>query len=285
MENIIQWLMKIENLAYDIYSQAAAYFEDERKLQKFLVNVAEDEASHYDIMGKASRQYLRKSYPPQVISVDIETQNKIERILTEIQQQLVLGSLTEQVVLEQIMTAEFSEWNDIFVYVVSYLKEQADEFKYAVAEIQNHRRFIENFIEEKGYGQELLKKIRQIPAVWTENILIVEDDPMVSGLIKAILRRDGNIDTVGNGKEAIRKITEKYYKLVISDVDMPVLDGLSFYKEIVKMFPGLRDRFMFITGDHSPERLDFFKRNHLPYLLKPASITVIRNEALKILLS
>jgi CheY-like chemotaxis protein len=285
MENLIQWLMKIEHLANDIYSRTAAYFENNHQLRKFLLGAAEDEALHYQVMSRAAQLYRTMPSPPQVISVDIEIRNKIEQTLGEIQEQLVAGTLSEQIVLDKIMTAEFSEWNDIFIYVVFRLKEQGNEFKYAAAEIQNHLRVIENFLEKNEYGHELLNTIRKVPAIWTENILIVEDDAMVSELLAAVLQREGNIDIAGNGKEAISKIENKYYKLVISDVDMPIMDGLAFYRQAVKMLPDIRDRFIFLTGDHSREKLDFFKQNRLRFLLKPAPITEIRKEALKILLS
>ncbi len=120
--------------------------------------------------------------------------------------------------------------------------------------------------------------------VWRENILIVEDDSQVAQLLAAVLHREGDIDIAGNGEEAIRKIKDKYYKLVVSDVDMPIMDGVSFYGRAVEMFPGIKDRFIFITGDHSRERLEFFKENRLRFLLKPASIRTIRNETLKVLI-
>ncbi len=156
MENLIQWLMKIEHLANDIYSQAAVYFENNRELRKFLVSSAEDEALHHHIMARVADLSQTMPYPPQVISVDLETRNEIEKTLLDIREQLVAGSLTEPIILDKITTAEFSKWNDIFIYVVSYLKEQDHELKYAVAEIQAHLRFIEHYLENTEYGRGLL---------------------------------------------------------------------------------------------------------------------------------
>ena len=284
MEEIVQWLMKIEHLANEIYARAAIYFRSNRSLTQFLAHAAEDEATHYYVIAAAARHY--KTYPalPLSIAIDTETRDKIEGIFTKISDQIDDESLSEGNILDHITTAEFSEWNDIFLYVVSNLRKQTNGFKFVLTRIQNHKRYIEAFLEDSEQGREFLKKLSDRPAIWTENILIVDDEPIVSELFKALLLREGNIDIAANGQEALRKIKEKYYKLIISDVDMPIMDGLSFYSSAVEIFPTLKGRFLFITGHASAEKLDFFQQNNLRFLLKPAPISAIRNEALRLLL-
>jgi CheY-like chemotaxis protein len=284
MEEIIQWLMKIEHLANDIYSQAALYFKNDPNWVEFLEHAAEDESMHYHIIASAAQHYQTRPPPRLSIALDTETRDKIEGIFKKISEQIVDQSLSETILLDAITTTEFSEWNDIFLYVVANLKEQVGEFKYVIAKIQSHKRYIEAFLERSERGREALRRLLDIPAVWTENILIVDDEAIVAELFKAILHREGNIDTATNGQEALEKIKEKYYKLIISDIDMPIMDGLSFYGHAVEIFPPLKDRFLFITGNVSPEKLDFFQQNNLKFLSKPAPITTIRNEALKLLL-
>ena len=284
MEEIVQWLMKIERLANEIYSQAAIYFKSNYSLSQFLVHAAEDESMHYSVMASAYRHYQTQPALPLSIAVDTETRDTIEGIFAKISEQIDDESLSEKNLLDHITTAEFSEWNDIFLYVVSNLKEQANEFKYVFTRIQNHKRYIEAFLEGSEQGREFLKRLSDRPSIWTENILVVDDEPIVSELLKALLFREGNIDIAENGQEALSKIKEKYYKLIISDVDMPIMDGLSFYSSAVEIFPTLKGRFLFITGHASVEKKDFFQHNNLRFLLKPAPISAIRNEALKLLL-
>ena len=284
MEEIIQWLMKIEHLANDIYSEAAIYFKSDRNLMQFLDHAAEDEAMHYHVIASAAQHYQTRPSPLLSIAIDAETRDRIEGIFKKISERIVDQSLSEKILLDSITTAEFSEWNDIFLYVVSNLKEQVHEFKYVLAKIQSHKRYIEAFLEGSEQGRESLRRLLDIPAVWTENILIVDDEVIVTELFKALLQREGNIDTAANGQEALEKIKGKYYKLIISDIDMPIMDGLSFYGHAVEIFPPLKDRFLFITGNASPEKLDFFQQNNLKFLSKPAPITTIRNESLKMLL-
>lgn len=284
MDEIIKWLIKIEHLASNIYSKAATYFDGNQKLKDFLVRAAEDEAWHYHAVASAAQHYQTRGLPAQSIAVDDETQEKIERIFARISSEIDDKTLSEERVLDLLIQAEFSEWNDIFVYLMAYLKEEVDEFKYVVAKIQNHKRFIEVFLEGSSHGKELLRRMKDIPAVWTENILVVDDEEMVSELVRAILFRDGAIDIASNGQAALQKIQDKYYRLIISDVDMPVMDGLSFFRHAVEEFTTIKDRFLFITGDLTPDRQAFFAQHELRYLLKPVPMNVLRKEALRVLL-
>lgn len=60
------------------------------------------------------------------------------------------------------------------------------------------------------------------------NILVVDDDKSIRNLIKVYLENEGyNILEASNGAEALIMINENNFDLVILDVMMPVLDGIS----------------------------------------------------------
>ncbi|MCR3760929.1 response regulator transcription factor [Clostridium felsineum] len=60
------------------------------------------------------------------------------------------------------------------------------------------------------------------------NILVVDDDKSIRNLIRVYLENEGyGIEEASNGAEALIKIGEKLFDLVILDVMMPVLDGIS----------------------------------------------------------
>lgn len=60
------------------------------------------------------------------------------------------------------------------------------------------------------------------------NILVVDDDKSIRNLIKVYLENEGyNIMEASNGEEALTKVNENNFDLVILDVMMPVLDGIS----------------------------------------------------------
>lgn len=124
-----------------------------------------------------------------------------------------------------------------------------------------------------------------VPPVSAENILIVDDERMITDLLKVLFNREGNIDIAHNGQDALELIEEKFYKLIISDIDMPIMDGFSLFKEAVAKFPKLNNRFLFLTGDLSPEKQAFFDKNSVKYLTKPMKIDTLREEASTIIIS
>ncbi|MBV7273658.1 response regulator transcription factor [Clostridiaceae bacterium UIB06] len=60
------------------------------------------------------------------------------------------------------------------------------------------------------------------------NILVVDDDKSIRNLIKVYLENEGyNIMEASNGAEALVMINENNFDLVILDIMMPILDGIS----------------------------------------------------------
>ena len=285
MKKLVRWLREVEHKANAMYLKAAAVYADDPQFNAFLEHIAEDEAWHYHVMGSAAEYFNSTPPPVPVISVDKETSDKVINFLSDINERLEKKTISKEEFIEKIVEAELSEWNDIFLYVVNILKEKTNEFKYPVIKIQGHIKKIIRFLEKTGNHSVVLKKLRTLPPVWTENILIVDDEEMITTLIKSLLNREGNIDVANNGEEALNYLEDKFYKLIISDIDLPKMDGLSFYKNSVDKFPTLKKRFLFMSGDLSPDRKAFFDENHLKYLLKPMKIRVLREAASEIILS
>jgi len=68
------------------------------------------------------------------------------------------------------------------------------------------------------------------------NILLAEDDEIIEKLTTYYLRKNGHeVDNAKNGNEAVRKFKDKKYDLILMDVQMPEMDGLSAVKEIRKI--------------------------------------------------
>ncbi len=60
MQEIVDWLVGIEELAGEVYGRASRQFQDDDKLSSFFNHLAEDEAWHFHVMGSAS-DILRKN--------------------------------------------------------------------------------------------------------------------------------------------------------------------------------------------------------------------------------
>ncbi|MDR4497633.1 MAG: response regulator [Candidatus Scalindua sp.] len=285
MNDIIEWLREVEYLANKVYLKAASIYAGHPELRKFLEDIAEDEAWHYYVMGSAKEYFASIPDLVPVISVDKETREKIIECFTGLQAGLEENILSIDELIMKIVEVELSECNDIFLYVVNLLKEKNNEFKDVAPKIQAHIKKIEYFLETIDGGSEALKKITELPPLWVENILIVDDEQIITNLLKALLNRSGNIDVAHNGQDALKLIEKKYYKLIVSDINMPIMDGISLYKEAVAKFPKLSTRFLFMTGGLSTKNQAFFMENQIKYLTKPVEINLLRKVASEIILS
>jgi CheY-like chemotaxis protein len=283
MEELIDWLIKIEKLAGDFYYEAAEYFKEDQTLKKFLMDSTDDESWHFHIMGSAKTQLSQITIPdPDILISDI-VKDRIEKPFSENLSRLRNNELTIEHLLDCVAEAEFSEWNKIFLYVVNVLKEEIHQFRIAAAGIQGHLGRVEVFLKSFPYGAKRLKEITNLEKVFVENILIVDDARSNLELMCAILEEVGNVDGVFNGLQGLEKMKDKYYKLVVSDIDMPGMNGIEFYKAAIQEYPNLKNRFIFMSGHVDDERTAFFKENGVTFFPKPCDIDKVLDAAINII--
>lgn len=78
-------------------------------------------------------------------------------------------------------------------------------------------------------------------------ILVVDDDSRLLGLLTETLGAIGYAaEDAKSAKEALAKLAESKFHLIISDIKMPEMDGLSLLERIRENYPGLP--VIFITG-------------------------------------
>ncbi len=282
MKEIADWLIGIERMAGDIYRSAADRFADS-SLGPFLEETAEDEAMHFHVMQSAAGVLQRHPEIKGGLALDEKTRERIEGPFRTVIRRLDNSTLTPGELIDSMVTTEFSEWNDIFLYVVNTLKRIAPEFKYAAVRMQRHLRRIEHFLDLHDGGRDKINVIRELEAVWEEKILVVEDNQVFAKVLEAVLKKEGEVEAVGNGVEALEKIRSQYYRLIVSDIDMPEMDGIEFYRQASALFPDIHKRFLFLSGNISSDDVDFFEREGIDYLEKPASIHDIRDKALRLM--
>jgi two-component system cell cycle response regulator len=67
-------------------------------------------------------------------------------------------------------------------------------------------------------------------------ILLAEDDPVTRMLMTRFLKNAGyEVDAVANGSEALDKMTKRYYPMLITDWEMPEMDGIALCKAMRNM--------------------------------------------------
>jgi len=81
-------------------------------------------------------------------------------------------------------------------------------------------------------------------------ILIAEDNAVNQKLVLNLLQRMGyRAEAVGNGLEVIDALDRQSYDLVLMDVQMPEMDGLSATREICRRWPLTRPRIVAVTAN------------------------------------
>lgn len=83
-------------------------------------------------------------------------------------------------------------------------------------------------------------------------ILLVDDDQYIRHLVKNILEQEGmTVQCAENGVEALLELKQNTFDLMITDFDMPVLDGLSLTRQAAVIAPDMP--VILMTGNLSPE--------------------------------
>ncbi len=104
-------------------------------------------------------------------------------------------------------------------------------------------------------------------------ILVVDDEKEIRGFLsKAFTRLGGfQVDLAESGEEALQKIEEQPFDLVLTDLKMPKMDGLQLISEIGKTKPETLT--MIMTGHGTIDSaLEAMKRGASDYLMKPLNL-------------
>lgn len=101
------------------------------------------------------------------------------------------------------------------------------------------------------------------------NILIVDDDPNILISTRCLLESVGHACvTAGNGQEALERVRQNGPDLIITDMRLPDMNGLSLVRELKKVEPALP--VILITAYASSESaVESVKRGVFEYLVKP----------------
>lgn len=109
----------------------------------------------------------------------------------------------------------------------------------------------------------------------SKRILVVDDDPEILDLLAAGLAGpDRQMESASDGVEAMRRIENEPFDLVITDVNMPNLDGLSLLEQIRRVRPDVP--VVVMTVANTPETIVRAIRDRAyTYLSKPFSLHAV----------
>ena len=111
------------------------------------------------------------------------------------------------------------------------------------------------------------------------HVLLVEDEPNMARTLAKILQRKGyDVATAVNGKEALEQLATAVFQVVITDLNMPVMDGMQLLRRLQGDPPPTGERRLLsppaivLTGHGSTQAaVDAMKLGAWDYLVKPCN--------------
>lgn len=103
-----------------------------------------------------------------------------------------------------------------------------------------------------------------------KNILIIEDDSAMVKLFELIAKKSGfNVISASNGSEGLKKLSQQEFLLVITDLKMPIMNGIDFIKQARKIPKFMNFPFVVVTGNLTEFSADVALLGNLTLLEKP----------------
>ncbi len=100
-------------------------------------------------------------------------------------------------------------------------------------------------------------------------ILLVEDDEIMRiTIMDRLLKEEWEVEAVVNGTEALQRVKESGYHLIISDIRMPGVDGMELLNKVRDISP-FTDMFMMTAYGSVDDAISCLKTGAVDYILKP----------------
>lgn len=110
----------------------------------------------------------------------------------------------------------------------------------------------------------------------SHTLLLVEDNEDLLGLMVKLLGSDYTIHTATNGKEALEVVESEDIDLIVSDVMMPVMDGIEFCRSIKGNFDTSHIPLILLTAKKQEEdRVEAYESGADAFITKPFNLSVL----------
>ena len=102
-------------------------------------------------------------------------------------------------------------------------------------------------------------------------VLVVEDEAALGAAVAESLHDAGFVvERASDGLEALERVRQRHFDLIICDLKMPRVGGMEFYRELEAFQPEMTRRIMFVTGDVAGTDAErFLEQTGTRWLAKP----------------
>ncbi|MCV6637089.1 response regulator [Candidatus Albibeggiatoa sp. nov. NOAA] len=103
------------------------------------------------------------------------------------------------------------------------------------------------------------------------NILLAEDNQVNQKIAVIILQKLGyEVEVANNGVEALERVAQQQYDIILMDMQMPEMDGLTATREIIRQYPDSHPIIIAMTANVTAhDKQQCFDAGMADYLVKP----------------
>lgn len=106
-----------------------------------------------------------------------------------------------------------------------------------------------------------------------KSILVVDDEPHIRRLMTNRLRDEGfQVEGAFNGAAALELLEDHAFDVVITDVEMPVMNGRELCEELRKRELDAEMQVIVITSHPREEEEDWIRLQNITFVEKPVSL-------------
>lgn len=283
MKTLLKQLIKIDELAGDFYGQAVNEKQKNYDANELFAGLQRSRLKSKWILLGAIKE-LPATMPALLDPARVE-ELKEECCAVFSKITVLAGHCPPNTkeLLEATLEIELTQPGKLYSEAIDALRRNSRAFITLAAATQWRRRLLQSYISHRFEYTSHLRLFEGLTRVWTENLLVADDSMATATLLADTLSSEGSVHTAGNGISAMHKLEKKYFAAIISDVSMPLMGGVDFYRSAEKKYPGIGRRFIFFTDTASMNNIDFFKINKINYLPKPSSLRNIRKAVLNVM--
>jgi signal transduction histidine kinase len=129
------------------------------------------------------------------------------------------------------------------------------------------------------------EKVKQLPVFNHLRVLIAEDNFVNMSVARKFLVKWGiEVHEAVNGLEAVEKFRRGHFDLVLIDLEMPEMDGITALAEIRKMQPSI-PAIAFTAAVYEDMRIDLMKKGFMEVVPKPFRPEDLHNKITKLILN
>ncbi|MBZ5653746.1 MAG: response regulator [Acidobacteriia bacterium] len=120
--------------------------------------------------------------------------------------------------------------------------------------------------------------------------LIVDDSSVMRKIVERCLRQAGldltQVHEASNGVEALALMSEHQFDLILTDINMPVMDGLEFVKQVQQMESAKNTPIVMITTEGGEKHVvEALSHGAKGYIRKPFTPDQVKEHVVPVLRS